>query len=213
MNTICQLHRCSWLFLRASISLFSPSHPSLLFTLLLQPFSEQMNEPFSHTTLISQSLIQLSANYVPGTVLSAWDTKQNQKCFLPSPGRCWQAPRAETDLEMSVGKDSGLLRDACLCSEKLVLGTDWETELQFRINWELGELVWNPWGGCAQWRGWTGLWDPQPLSRGVMWPGFWNDALEAMCRRDGQALMLEAGGFIRALRVPRRVGPPREGEN
>ncbi|XP_060012173.1 uncharacterized protein LOC132524355 [Lagenorhynchus albirostris] len=36
-----------------------------------KPLIEQMNEPFYHTTLISHSLIQLSANYVPGAVLSA----------------------------------------------------------------------------------------------------------------------------------------------
>lgn len=92
MNTICQLHWHSWLFLGAYLSLPSKSHPSLMFTLLLQPFSEQMNEPFYCRTLISHSLIQWSANYVPGAMLSAWDTKQNKKGFLPSPGRRWQAP-------------------------------------------------------------------------------------------------------------------------
>lgn len=52
----------------------------------------RLSEPFRPPTLISQPLIQLRANYVPGATLTARDTQQNRKCSLPSPARLLQAP-------------------------------------------------------------------------------------------------------------------------
>lgn len=54
-----------------------------------------MNEPFSQTTLISQSFILPSTNYVPGAMVSVWGTKQNKKVALPSPGKYIQAPSGD----------------------------------------------------------------------------------------------------------------------